>query len=167
MGRRKNRLLVPSAKTAIDQLRDQVVAEKAREFARNPSVQHANRSEPMNGMASHSASLKATPSRSQDKDELDASEVILPYPLSMRSKPDEGVRSMKNAEEIKPASQPSNPMSRLAESLGIPYRRGDNGDLKAKQAGALGGAIGGEMVRRLIAVAEQQLQAKQSQNDLR
>jgi hypothetical protein len=58
-------------------------------------------------------------------------------------------------------------MNRLAESLGIPYRPGDNGDLKAKEAGALGGAIGGEMVKRLIAAAEQQLRAERVQNDHR
>jgi len=49
----------------------------------------------------------------------------------------------------------------VAEELGIPLRRGDNGDISSRDAGRiggrLGGRIGGQMVRRLIQLAEQEL----------
>jgi hypothetical protein len=49
----------------------------------------------------------------------------------------------------------------VAAELGIPLRRGYNGDLTARQAGAIGGhiggRIGGQMVRRMIQLAEEQL----------
>lgn len=48
-----------------------------------------------------------------------------------------------------------------AQELGIPLNRGYNGDLRARDAGRLGGKIGGkiggQMVRRMIQLAEQQL----------
>lgn len=54
----------------------------------------------------------------------------------------------------------------VAAELGIPLRRGYNGDLTARQAGAIGGRIGGrlggQMVRRLIQFAEEQLARGQS-----
>lgn len=49
----------------------------------------------------------------------------------------------------------------VAQELGIPLRRGYNGDMRARDAGRLGGKIGGkiggQMVRRMIQLAEQQL----------
>ncbi|MBX5477116.1 MAG: alpha/beta-type small acid-soluble spore protein [Clostridia bacterium] len=45
----------------------------------------------------------------------------------------------------------------LAQELGVPLQRGYNGELTARQAGVLGGHIGGQMVRRLIRFAEEQL----------
>ncbi|HEX6989114.1 MAG TPA: alpha/beta-type small acid-soluble spore protein [Bacillota bacterium] len=45
----------------------------------------------------------------------------------------------------------------LAQELGVPYQPGYNGDLPAREAGRLGGKIGGNMVRRMIALAEQAL----------
>ncbi|MBE3590621.1 MAG: alpha/beta-type small acid-soluble spore protein [Firmicutes bacterium] len=45
----------------------------------------------------------------------------------------------------------------LAQELGVPLQRGYNGELTARQAGYLGGHIGGQMVRRLIRLAEEQL----------
>jgi small acid-soluble spore protein D (minor alpha/beta-type SASP) len=45
----------------------------------------------------------------------------------------------------------------VAEDLGIPLRRGDNGDLRTRDAGAIGGRIGGRMVRILVRYAESTL----------
>jgi small acid-soluble spore protein D (minor alpha/beta-type SASP) len=44
-----------------------------------------------------------------------------------------------------------------AKSVGIPYKTGDNGDMKARDAGTIGGHIGGPMVKRLIEIAKQEL----------
>lgn len=46
----------------------------------------------------------------------------------------------------------------VASRLGIPYRPGANADLTTRQAGKIGGQIGGSMVKRLISLAEQNLQ---------
>lgn len=56
-------------------------------------------------------------------------------------------------------SSPQNDASvgQVAANLGIPYAE-DNADLTARQAGKIGGQIGGPMVKRLISLAEQQLQ---------
>lgn len=45
----------------------------------------------------------------------------------------------------------------VARDLGIPLQRGYNGDLKAKDAGTIGGHIGGPMVRLMIRYAESSL----------
>jgi small acid-soluble spore protein D (minor alpha/beta-type SASP) len=45
----------------------------------------------------------------------------------------------------------------VAEDLGIPLSRGYNGNLRARDAGAIGGRIGGRMVRLMIRYAESAL----------
>ena len=45
----------------------------------------------------------------------------------------------------------------VAKDLGIPLSRGDNGDLRARDAGAIGGRIGGSMVRLMVRYAESSL----------
>src|SRR5690606_18815986 len=45
----------------------------------------------------------------------------------------------------------------LAQELGVPLQPGYNGDLTSREAGRLGGKIGGNMVRRMIAFPEQVL----------
>jgi hypothetical protein len=42
----------------------------------------------------------------------------------------------------------------VAQEVGVPLKHGYNGDLRASEAGR----IGGEMVRKMIAYAEQNLQ---------
>ena len=44
----------------------------------------------------------------------------------------------------------------VANNLGIPLQEGYNGELKAKDAGAVGGTIGGNMVREMIKQVELQ-----------
>jgi hypothetical protein len=45
----------------------------------------------------------------------------------------------------------------VARRLGVPLKRGDNGDLKTSEAGRIGGAIGGHMVREMVKKAEETL----------
>ncbi|MDR6227381.1 alpha/beta-type small acid-soluble spore protein [Desmospora profundinema] len=49
----------------------------------------------------------------------------------------------------------------MARRLGVPYRKdGANGDLKAEEAGRLGGPVGGQMVKELIRMAQEELANK-------
>lgn len=45
----------------------------------------------------------------------------------------------------------------IAKELGIPLSDGDNGDLTSRQAGKIGGPIGGNMVKDMIRLAQEQL----------
>lgn len=45
----------------------------------------------------------------------------------------------------------------VADELGIPLREGYNGDITARAAGAIGGKIGGNMVRVMVRYAQQML----------
>ena len=50
---------------------------------------------------------------------------------------------------------------RVVDQKQVQSPRGDGGNLTTRQAGALGGEIGGSMVQKLIEVAEQTLVAEQ------
>ncbi len=54
-----------------------------------------------------------------------------------------------------------NGVKEIAKTKGIPYSNTDNGELTTRQAGKLGGSIGGPMVKRLIELAEQNLESRQ------
>ena len=45
----------------------------------------------------------------------------------------------------------------IANELGIPLNKEDNGNLTSKQAGTIGGPIGGNMVKEMIKLAQEQL----------
>jgi small acid-soluble spore protein D (minor alpha/beta-type SASP) len=45
----------------------------------------------------------------------------------------------------------------VAKKMGIPLNTGDNGNLTAKNAGQIGGRIGGTMVREMVRLAKEQL----------
>ncbi|MCL6515984.1 MAG: alpha/beta-type small acid-soluble spore protein [Alicyclobacillus sp.] len=49
--------------------------------------------------------------------------------------------------------------ARVAARVGVPYAAGrtDHGEMTARQAGKLGGEIGGAMVQRLVEIARQEL----------
>lgn len=49
----------------------------------------------------------------------------------------------------------------VADDLDVPLEKGYNGDIKAKEAGKVGGNIGGQMVREMIQMAERSLDNKQ------
>ncbi|WP_458414117.1 small, acid-soluble spore protein, alpha/beta type [Schinkia sp. CFF1] len=45
----------------------------------------------------------------------------------------------------------------VANELGIPLKKGDNGEMTASDAGKIGGIIGGNIVKEMVQFAEQQL----------
>ncbi|MGG3280413.1 alpha/beta-type small acid-soluble spore protein [Paenibacillus solani] len=45
----------------------------------------------------------------------------------------------------------------VARTLGVPLKPGDNSDLTTEQAGKVGGAIGGSMVREMVRMAQESL----------
>lgn len=45
----------------------------------------------------------------------------------------------------------------VAQQLGIPLQKGYNGNLEAKDAGSIGGKIGGSMVKEMIRMAKEQM----------
>lgn len=51
-------------------------------------------------------------------------------------------------------SNPDKAKYEVARDLRIPLKKGYNGDIKAKNAGKVGGNIGGQMVREMIQMAE-------------
>ena len=51
----------------------------------------------------------------------------------------------------------------VARTRGIPLQPGYNGQLRAEEAGRIGGPIGGAMVREMIRMAQEQLAQQQSQ----
>ncbi|QHT47568.1 alpha/beta-type small acid-soluble spore protein [Halobacillus sp. ACCC02827] len=51
----------------------------------------------------------------------------------------------------------------VAEELGIPLREKGNGDLSTKDAGRIGGRIGGGMVKEMIRRAQMELQHKNTE----
>ncbi|WP_100407875.1 alpha/beta-type small acid-soluble spore protein [Bacillus solitudinis] len=55
------------------------------------------------------------------------------------------------------ASTPEEVKYEVAKDLDIPLRRGDNGELTSKQAGRVGGQIGGSMVKEMIKIAQNKL----------
>lgn len=48
----------------------------------------------------------------------------------------------------------------VAEEQGIPLDEGDNGQLTSRQAGKIGGPIGGNMVKEMINIAKEQMKKK-------
>lgn len=53
--------------------------------------------------------------------------------------------------------QPDQVKYEVASSLGIPLKKGYNGDMTSENAGKIGGQIGGSMVKKMIADAQNQL----------
>ncbi|KON86339.1 alpha/beta hydrolase [Sporosarcina globispora] len=48
----------------------------------------------------------------------------------------------------------------IAEETGVPLKKGYNGRLTSKQAGTVGGKIGGSMVKELIRIAQERMKEK-------
>ncbi len=57
-------------------------------------------------------------------------------------------------------NDPDNAKFESAQEQRIPFVNGYNGEIKAKDAGKIGGNIGGKMVRELVKMAENQLTKK-------
>ena len=54
-------------------------------------------------------------------------------------------------------SNPENVKYEIAKETGVPLKPGYNGDLTTRDAGKVGGKIGGNMVRELVKMAQQSL----------
>jgi predicted exporter len=55
---------------------------------------------------------------------------------------------------------PNNVKFEVAKELDVPLNQAYNGNIKAEQAGKIGGNIGGKMVREMIKMAQQNLTKK-------
>lgn len=59
--------------------------------------------------------------------------------------------------EVTKTVDPSKTKYEIAKEQGVPLKEGYNGELKAKDAGKIGGQIGGSMVKELVRLGQQQL----------
>lgn len=57
-------------------------------------------------------------------------------------------------------TNPENVKYEVAKETGVPLKQGYNGDLTTREAGKVGGKIGGSMVRELVKMAQQSLNDK-------
>ena len=57
-------------------------------------------------------------------------------------------------------SKPEDAKLEVAKELGIPLKEGYNGGLTSEQAGKVGGRIGGNMVKELVKIAQENLKSK-------
>lgn len=48
----------------------------------------------------------------------------------------------------------------IAEEQGIPLKKKNNGQLTSEQAGKIGGPIGGNMVKEMVKMAQEQMEKK-------
>ncbi len=55
------------------------------------------------------------------------------------------------------ADKPDNVKYEIADELGIPLTKGYNGKITAEEAGKIGGPIGGNMVREMVRLAQEQM----------
>lgn len=62
----------------------------------------------------------------------------------------------KEGYKVDPAS-PDNVKYEVAKELNVPLQKGNNGKLTSKQAGQVGGKIGGSMVKEMIKMAKNNL----------
>lgn len=57
-------------------------------------------------------------------------------------------------------TQPDNVKYEIADELGIPLKKGYNGKLTSEEAGKIGGPIGGNMVKEMVKMAQEQMMKK-------
>lgn len=59
------------------------------------------------------------------------------------------------------SQNPDNAKFEAAEEVGVPLKKGYNGQLTSEQAGKVGGRLGGSMVRELVKMAQENLAKRQ------
>ncbi|WP_391120994.1 small, acid-soluble spore protein, alpha/beta type [Psychrobacillus sp. L3] len=69
-------------------------------------------------------------------------------------------RVMKDRGYYVDINNPDNVKYEIADELNIPLNKGYNGKLTAEQAGKIGGPIGGNMVKEMIRMAQEQMARK-------
>ncbi|MBS4179051.1 alpha/beta-type small acid-soluble spore protein [Lederbergia citrea] len=57
-------------------------------------------------------------------------------------------------------AEPDNVKYEIAKEQGVPLKKGYNGQLTSEQAGKIGGPIGGNMVKEMIKMAQEQMMRK-------
>ena len=57
-------------------------------------------------------------------------------------------------------AEPNNVKYEIAQEQGIPLKKGYNGQLTSEQAGKIGGPIGGNMVKEMVKMAQEQMVRK-------
>ena len=57
-------------------------------------------------------------------------------------------------------SEPNDVKYEIANELGIPLSKGYNGKLTSEEAGKIGGPIGGNMVKEMVRMAQEQMLKK-------
>ncbi len=62
---------------------------------------------------------------------------------------------------IPEGTKPSEVSYQVAKGIGVPMKKRDNGNLTTKDAGKVGGQIGGRMVKELVRIAQEQLVRKE------
>ncbi|MDN3019877.1 alpha/beta-type small acid-soluble spore protein [Paenibacillus sp. BSR1-1] len=62
--------------------------------------------------------------------------------------------------KVAQACSPEDAKFEAAEEVGVPLKKGYNGQLTSEQAGKVGGRLGGSMVRELVKMAQQNLAKK-------
>ncbi|ARI76639.1 alpha/beta-type small acid-soluble spore protein [Halobacillus mangrovi] len=62
--------------------------------------------------------------------------------------------------KVSNAQTPEDAKYEVAKEMGIPLKKGYNGQLTTKEAGTIGGHMGGQMVKELIKRAQQELEQK-------
>ncbi|MGJ7919171.1 small, acid-soluble spore protein, alpha/beta type [Neobacillus sp. LXY-4] len=62
--------------------------------------------------------------------------------------------------ELNHQTNPDQVKFEVAKETGVPLKPGYNGDLTTRQAGKVGGKIGGNMVRELVKMAQQSMSKK-------
>ncbi|WP_345241152.1 alpha/beta-type small acid-soluble spore protein [Pontibacillus salipaludis] len=63
--------------------------------------------------------------------------------------------------QLSKSNNPNDAKFEVAREQGIPLNKGYNGDLTSKEAGKVGGNMGGKMVRELVKMAQQQMNDQQ------
>jgi small acid-soluble spore protein D (minor alpha/beta-type SASP) len=58
------------------------------------------------------------------------------------------------------AQSPDDAKFEAAEEVGVPLKKGYNGQLTSEQAGKVGGRLGGSMVRELVKMAQENMMKK-------
>ncbi|NRD77601.1 alpha/beta-type small acid-soluble spore protein [Bacillus sp. BRMEA1] len=59
------------------------------------------------------------------------------------------------------SSNPEQAKFEAAQEVGVPLKKGYNGQLTSEQAGKVGGRLGGNMVRELVKMAQENLKNRQ------
>jgi small acid-soluble spore protein D (minor alpha/beta-type SASP) len=59
------------------------------------------------------------------------------------------------------SKNPEDAKVEAAEEVGVPLKKGYNGQLTSEQAGRVGGRLGGSMVRELVKMAQENLSKRQ------